>query len=258
MFLGELKRWLRSPFIWLIALISLVANALATYGTIQPFLGTATSLEEQRHISETASSMLFGGALFTAIIGIIVVTVDIKTGYYRYLLLRHNRFWHTALMKTAVAAFLAVPVILLNLLCVYAIAKMVMEFGGMTYTVPAHLAKWTLRYTCLYIISAMWGVAVGLTLRSSIIAIAVQFIYATILEAQIISSFPKVGRWLFGGAESAIVDDVSLQNRLNSWLGLGIALVWVGLILLIAYANEWRRARSITTVRQFIRWPQKQ
>lgn len=29
-------------------------------------------------------------------------------------------------------------------------------------------------------------------------------------------------------------------------------------ILLIAYANEWRRARSITIVRQFIPWPQKQ
>ncbi|WP_144441820.1 hypothetical protein [Pseudoscardovia suis] len=218
----------------------MLLSVLSVYGCVQPAMNSGKSAEEQAELSELISTMAFGGALFSSVLGILVVTQDVQSGYFRFLTLRHSGFWFVACVKMIVAAVLAVPTAICNLAAVHGASSALMKAGAMTYASPQSMGKWIATYVFMYLVSALWGVALGLLLRNTAIAIVVQFVYQTLVEAQVISSFPRVGRWLFGGAESAIVDDTSLAERFSMWQGAGLAIAWVAVLSLLAWATSRR------------------
>ncbi|MDD6373249.1 MAG: hypothetical protein PUF97_01970 [Bifidobacteriaceae bacterium] len=240
---SELRRWMSSPLVWGIMAISALLSFLSVYGCVQPMMGSGRSAAEQLELSRLVSTMPFGGALFSSILGILVVTQDIQTGYFRYLVLRHNGFWYVAFIKMTLAVALAIPTVVLNLVAVHVGAMSLMTTGEMTYTQPQPINRWIATYSLMYVVAACWGVAVGFCLRNSMLAIAVQFVYQTIAEAQVISSFPKIGRWLFGGAESAIVNDFSLAERFDIGQGVLLSLAWIAILFAVAFASS-RRLRG--------------
>ena len=233
--LGEMKRWMRTPIIWMMLLIAVLMTVLSVYGCIQAASSTRESATAQLTLSELVSTMAFGGALFTSIIGILVVTLDVQSGYYRYLALKHSGFLFITGIKIGVAAMFAVLTAVINLLAAHWAASIMMKINAMTYTPPQSIWKWIATYAFIYVASAAWGVALGALVRNTVLSITVQFVYQTLAEARIISAFPKIGRWLFGGAESAVVDDTALVERFNTWQGMGLSVAWVALLLTLAY-----------------------
>ncbi len=255
---SELRRWISSPLVWGIVVVSVLMSFLSVYGCVQPVMNSGQSAAEQLELSQLIATMGFGGALFSSILGIVIVTQDMQTGYLRYLTLRCNCFWYIAGIKMVVAMVLALPTAVLNLIAVHVASGALMRAGGMTYMQPQHIDRWAATYTLMYMVASCWGVALGFLLRNPIVTIAVQFVYQTLAEAQVISSFPKIGRWSFGGAESAIVDDPSLAERFGMGQGVALSLAWVVVLLVVAFVVSMRlRGERILNPRFSGRWSHK-
>ncbi|NHC16144.1 hypothetical protein [Motilibacter deserti] len=82
--------------------------------------------------------------------------------------------------------------------------------------------------------SAVWGVALGALIRNQMVAVAAVTLYSIMVEAAVIQYVPAVGKWLPGGAQSAIVHDPATEH-LSAGAGYLVFAAWctVGLLLAI-------------------------
>jgi hypothetical protein len=93
-------------------------------------------------------------------------------------------------------------------------------------------------------LGGVWGVALGFLLRSTAVAILFQLAFQPLVENWVINSRPSIGRWLPGGAESAVVGDPTLAARLGFLAGLAVLVGWIATMLVTARtATHARLAR---------------
>ncbi len=69
-------------------------------------------------------------------------------------------------------------------------------------------------------------------------------IYSGFFEIVFTSNLPKIGRFLFGGAQQSIVDSSSMEEKLTAVQGIAAAVAWIVLLTFAAYAAEKRRKKS--------------
>lgn len=68
-------------------------------------------------------------------------------------------------------------------------------------------------------------------------------IYSGFFEIVFTSNLPKIGRFLFGGAQQSIVDSSSMEEKLTAVQGIAVAVAWIVLLTFAAYAAEKRREK---------------
>lgn len=88
------------------------------------------------------------------------------------------------------------------------------------------LLRMTIGTALLGIPAALWGMAVGLLVRSQVGTVVGLIVYSVIAEAAVLQFLPAIGKWLPGGAQAALVDDPTLPYH-NTILGVFVYAVWI-------------------------------
>ncbi|NHC46750.1 hypothetical protein [Motilibacter aurantiacus] len=95
------------------------------------------------------------------------------------------------------------------------------------------MLQMTLGTLTLGAFSAVWGVALGGLIRNQMVAVAAVTLYSIMVEAAVIQYLPAIGKWLPGGAQSAIVHDPATEH-LSAGAGYLLFAAWCALGLVLA------------------------
>lgn len=93
-------------------------------------------------------------------------------------------------------------------------------------------------------LSAIVGVGFGALVPNQTVAITAALVWITILEGLLVSFKPVVGRWLPGGASSALTETATLNG--------GLLPIWGGALLFAAYGLAFAAAGSRLVLRRDI------
>lgn len=91
---------------------------------------------------------------------------------------------------------------------------------------------------------AVVGVGVGALVRNQIAAILGSLVWVMLIEALLVALLPEVGRWLPGGAASAMLQVPSIRGELLP--------TWAGTTLFVGYGLAFAAAAVTTTLRRDI------
>ncbi|MDO5034446.1 MAG: hypothetical protein Q4E01_03565 [Actinomycetaceae bacterium] len=227
-FTFELRRWIKAPALWVITLLSAGMAVLSTFGTIETGAkNIEDGLTDAAGLTELSLTMPFAGVLFTTFLAIVIVGSDFDTKFSNRLRMLSSNAVTLIVVKSIVASLLSFIVGAATLAAGRVATERLLEAKDIAFTPQMEVVEWAQGYLLLYVSGALWGVAVALLFRNSIVAMGVHFIYQTVAESSIIGAFPKVGKWLPGGAQAAMVQDPSLPERLDILPGIGVFALWL-------------------------------
>ncbi|WP_249288657.1 ABC transporter permease [Mobiluncus mulieris] len=192
-------------------------------------------LIDGKTLSDFTLSMSFSGALFASILGIVVVTGDFTTKFSTRLFLFSRLPFTLMIVKSAVAALLGLVLGAVILVTCWFSTQGFLAARGYEFFPPQNLRQWVGSHLVMFALCAIWGVDLGFIFRNTVVAITVETIFLTMLEPALHSIFPQAAKWLPGGTQSAIVDDITLPQRLGMLPGVGVYSLWViGLFVIAA------------------------
>ncbi|EFN94035.1 hypothetical protein HMPREF9278_0041 [Mobiluncus mulieris FB024-16] len=191
-------------------------------------------LIDGKTLSDFTLSMSFSGALFASILGIVVVTGDFTTKFSTRLFLFNRLPFTLMIVKSAVAALLGLVLGAVILVTCWFSTQGFLAARGYEFFPPQNLWQWAGSHLVMFTLSAIWGVALGFIFRNTVIAIMFHVLYLMGVEATLMAIFPSVAKWLPGGTQSAIIDDITLPQRLDMLSGTGLYLLWVLALFVIA------------------------
>jgi hypothetical protein len=233
--LVELRRWLMSPTIWVVTLISTAMTVLSTFGVVETGAKQiADGITKPELLTELALTMPFGGVLFTTFVGIIVVGNDFDTKFSARLFALNNNIFTLVAVKGTVAIVSSAIIGATTLVVGRIATQMFLDFKNVSFLPQMDTIEWVRGYMLLFASGSLWGVAIGFLFKNTIVAVGVHFIYQTVAEASIIKAFPHFGKLLPGGAQAAMVKDPSLPERLNVLSGIGIFTFWLVALFVIS------------------------
>ncbi|WP_249290413.1 ABC transporter permease [Mobiluncus mulieris] len=235
-FLHELLRWSKSTALWAVILVGAFMTFMAITGTVaRKVPELEQGLIDGKTLSDFTLSMSFSGALFASILGIVVVTGDFTTKFSTRLFLFSRLPFTLMIVKSAVAALLGLVLGAVILVTCWFSTQGFLAARGYEFFPPQNLRQWVGSHLVMFALCAIWGVALGFIFRNTVVAITVETIFLTMLEPALHSIFPQAAKWLPGGTQSAIVDDITLPQRLGMLPGVGVYSLWViGLFVIAA------------------------
>lgn len=227
-FFAELRRWFVSTTLWAITFIAAAMTVLSTFGVVETGAKQiAEGVTDPESLTELALTMPFGGVLFTTFLAIIIVGNDFDTKFSNRLLALSKTPTTIIAVKGLVSAVLSTIVGAATLVIGRITTRLFLEGKDIAYLPQMDTAEWARGYMFLFVSGALWGVALALLFKNTIIAMGVHFIYQTVAESAIIGAFPHFGKWLPGGAQAAMVQDPSLPETFDILPGLGIFALWL-------------------------------
>ncbi|MFV0523565.1 MAG: hypothetical protein ACK5RL_03600 [Acidimicrobiales bacterium] len=201
--------------------------------------GVTTVSEATRHIVLNG----FAGLLFATLMGAYLITGEEKARTLGSTFLLNPRRGQVLRAKAAVAALLGLVIgLAANGSAVVAMWG-TLRIHGYSPVFDRPVTVTLLATTAVMAAAAPWGLALGTFLRQSVIATVAIVVYTTMFETVIIEFLPKVGRFLPGGVQAAVMDDQLIPDRLGRLPG-GLMLVGYILVALVA-AHQYLRAREI-------------
>lgn len=232
-FLAELRRWLMSPALWLVTLISGMMTALSTFGVVETGVKQiANGMTKPNSLTELALTMPFGGVLFTTFMAIMIIGNDFDTKFSTRLLTLSNNPFTLVEVKGLAAIVLSAIIGVVTLVTGWVSTQLFLNFNDISFLPQMDAIEWIGGYMLLFTSGALWGIAIGLLFKNTLVAMGVHFIYQTVAEAAIIKAFPHFGKWLPGGAQAAMVKDPSLPERFAVLPGIGIFTLWLAALFL--------------------------
>ena len=235
-FLRELLRWSKSTALWAVILVGAFMTFMAITGTVaRKVPELEQGLIDEKTFSDIVLSMSFAGSMFTAILGIVIVTGDFTTKFSTRLFLFNRLPFALMVVKAMVAAILGLVSGAIILVTSWFSTQGVLAARGYEFFPPDNPWQWAGGYLVMFTLTAIWGVALGFIFRNTVIGITFEIIFLTMLEPTLQSIFPQAAKWLPGGTQSAIVDDITLPQRLGMLPGVGVYSLWViGLFVIAA------------------------
>ncbi len=216
--------------------LNVVAQALAPATEGVPALADAQGV---RNIWASAGS---GGTVFALVLGILGMTTEYRHRTLSATFLvtpRRSPVVVAKMLAHALAGF-ALGLACCTLTAVLAIPLLAAKNAASvsTSTILSVLAG-ALLATTLY---AVMGVAVGALVPNQIAALIGALVWLLLIEALLVAFLPEVGRWLPGGAASAVLQASSFGGDLLA--------PWAGAALLFAYALAFAAIATRTTLRR--------
>ena len=234
-FLRELLRWSKSSALWAVILVGAFMTFMAITGTVaRKVPELEQGLIDEKTFSDIVLSMSFAGSMFTAILGIVIVTGDFTTKFSTRLFLFNRLPFALMVVKAMVAAILGLVSGAIILVTSWFSTQGFLAARGYEFFPPQNLWQWAGSHLVMFTLSAIWGVALGFIFRNTVIAIMFHVLYLMGVEATLMAIFPSVAKWLPGGTQSAIIDDITLPQRLDMLSGTGLYLLWVLALFVIA------------------------
>ncbi|MDR1807495.1 MAG: hypothetical protein LBR33_06230 [Propionibacteriaceae bacterium] len=225
---AETSRALRVPVYWFVALGGIAFMALGIAGMVMqaaPALNAGRA--DAADVSLTLSTSSVALALFTNVVGILIATRDVHSRFLNRILGFSGSPVAVAEAKAVAGAVVGAIVGLVGTLATLGISAVALRVAGHSYALPDRLGLFLGQHVLLLALSTVLGVAVGLLLRSSVVAILVSVIYQLLVETVVTTIWPKTTRWVLGGLESAIGGDTVTGGLFGFWPGLGLYVAWI-------------------------------
>lgn len=212
---------------WLLLAGALAFTALAVGGTIAAAADLGVDLESQEGMRSLLGGGASGGGALAMIVGILMVASEFRHGTITATLLGEPRRPRVVLAKLVAAALAGVVIGVATVVLTLAIALPWLAAEGVEVALSDR-AVWLpllggMATTVLY---AVLGAGIGALVPNQVAAVSVAVLLVFVVEPLIVTFLPRVGRWLPGGAASAL-SDAALP---------GLLPMWGGALVLTAYA----------------------
>ena len=241
---AELQKVFSTRMVWgllaglcVLVALSVVAQVFAPRGPAQPPLDSGAGL---RAVYAGAG----GGFVFALALGILGMTGEFRhltvTASFLAVPRRGRVVAAKVLAHAVVGALYAVTAAIVTILLAVPLLVYVKGIGDPfrdvnLFSIVGYAALATALYTVV-------GVGVGVLVRNVIAAILVALAWVMLVEALIVAFLPKVGKWLPGGAASAMLESQVPSGRLLE--------PWQGALLFTAYGVAFALAGTLLTVRR--------
>jgi ABC-2 type transport system permease protein len=200
-----------------------VAVAIASAGT--GGLAALDSTDGVRNVLNGAAS----ATTMAMILGVVAVTGEFRhrTATTTFLVTPHRHRVVAAKLVTTVLAGLVLAAGAFALTLVVAVPWMATKHVDVS-VVTAQVGVVLVGVVAATMLYAAIGVGLGALLANQTLAVTVAVIWTAIVEGLLVSLAPGVGRWLPGGASSALTNATTTNG--------GLLPMWAGAIVLTGYA----------------------
>jgi len=232
----------RTPVGLLLATLALVALSVVVELSEAGSTNVPVSLDDPGLLAGTVGVSLGVSGVLVVLLGVLAFTQEFRYGTVTSTYLvepRRSRVLVAKWLASALAS-VAVAATTLALSVTLVVALVRSRDGGVT----AAAQFWQMVAAGFVVMAAygVIGVAVGALLRNQITAVVGVLVWMLAVEQIVISAFPTVGRWMPGGATSALLQlgpAISLDGKLLSasvgaLVLLGYTAAAVALALLLA------------------------
>jgi ABC-2 type transport system permease protein len=240
---AELRKAFTTRMVWaLLAVLAAFVALNVVAGVLASGLEGAPSLQEEATVRSIWASAGAGGVL-VLVLGILAMTTE-----YRH--------------QTITATFLATPRrgrVVATKMVAYGLIGLLFAFVAAALTATLAPLLLSLRdaatvdsdvivrivlggalATALY---GVLGVAFGALVRNQIAAVVIALVWVLLAEALLVALLPAVGKWLPGGAASAMVQATAVD-------GTSLLPAWGGALLMTGYAVGFGVLATLVTVRR--------
>ncbi|MFD6948784.1 hypothetical protein A6A08_14985 [Nocardiopsis sp. TSRI0078] len=246
---SELRKVLTTRLWWILLLASLAWVALSL-GVVVLASGMGEGLS--RDSTEYAGSvwpMGASGTLFVMVIGIMMVTSEYQHRTINVTFLTSPRRLPVVLSKVVAASLVSLVfgVVVVGVSALVAGAS-ILSGGGELNLVDNQVPRILAGSVAAYVVYAMIGVGLGALIRNQVAALVVSILWVFMLEPilVVIPQLQDVGKWMPGGAVSALYD-----TGIDYGLGAADLLpVWGAALVLVGYAAVAVALASVTTLRR--------
>lgn len=235
--------------------ITAVASALSAVGTISM---VATTQLPQRHLMlqltdeagmHTVMASAASGYLFALIIGIVMATTEFRhsTAVATYLAQPNRKT--VLLAKMLVAAAMGFTLQLLSTI-VGMVAGTLYANRYPHFALPMEQYGRILAGALLVgVVLAVVGVAVGMLIRSQMVAVVLSILWLQLVEGLLIVFVDGLGKWSIRGAITSVLD-VAVKTPEVSLSSKDMLAPWPSAALLLAYGALFATAATFTTMRR--------
>ena len=220
-----------------------VAAVLPAITTIAQVSTVGTAQSPDMSTVDGIGTVLNGGflaSLMATLGGVLAVTTEWRyhTASGSVLAVGGRRTWLLAKLCVAVPFGLLASAV--GQAVVLAIGLPMLSSNGIDADVwSGQLLNSTIGTVVLGGMSAVWGLGLGLLIRSQVAAVAGLIVYTAFFEGAVIQFVPVIGKWLPGGAQGAIALDPSVEHLAQGW-GFLLFAGWAAAAL-VAGARELMR-----------------
>jgi hypothetical protein len=211
-----------------LALAALVLTAASIAGTASRTTSDLTAASpELAGVTTDLLRLGFGTLLFTAIFGALSVTAETRHGTLPLTLAAGAGRNRVALAKALVATGFGLVLGVMSVIMSIVVTAVALRADILPLRLGREDALTLFGVVLVNVLAGAWGVAVGWLVGNQVAAVLGIAAYTLLLEGAIVEFVPSVGRWLPGGAQSAIIrepgDFVAMP-----W-GVALFLAWLAL-----------------------------
>jgi ABC-2 type transport system permease protein len=228
---------------WGLALGALAYVALSVVAqALTPATEGVPGLDDPSAVRNVWASAGAAGSVFTLILGIVGMTTEFRHRTVSSTFLVTPRRGRVVAAKMVAHAAVGLGIGLACCLLTAALAVPLLaarDAAHLTTTTVLAILAGALVTLTLY---AVMGVAIGSLVTNQVAAILGALVWLLLVESLLVTFLPEVGRWLPGGAASALRQTTAFRGDLLD--------PWAGGLLLLTYAVVLAALASRTTLRR--------
>ena len=192
-----------------------------------------TGVSSAPGLTEFLLSTVQLGVLYTGALGVVVLGRDFESKFTNRLFMLGNQL-QVFIVKILVVVVLSAIIGLVCLGGAWIFVQVILQNTEFDFIPRYSLLEWGGRYFLVYVAASILGVIFAMLFRNVLVALCAYFIYNLLVETFLLSSFPKLGRYLPGGAQAAIIQDINFPERLSMLSGVGVYILWLLVMFWIA------------------------
>jgi ABC-2 type transport system permease protein len=185
-------------------------------------------------------------AVFTLLLGVLSVTSEFRHGTAVSTFMAVPRRGRVVAAKAIALPIVALGYAVAGIVLTVAIAWPMLDWKGVTVSADDQVPQVLLGCLVAVTLYAVLGVGFGALVRNQVAALAVALVWMLLVESLLVTFVPEVGRWLPGGAASAMTLGQPLRGGELLGQGAGAALfAGYGIVLALVGARTTVR-RDVT------------
>lgn len=231
-------------------LLSIVTAVSGIAASQLPNSGAMMDLELQttmRSVMGAAAS----GYTFALVLGIVMSTTEFRhsTAVATYLAEPNRRVVMTAKMVAAAVMGVALQLVS-TVLSMLAAAAYASRYPHFALPLMDYLNILSGALLCGAVLAVV-GVAVGMLIRSQMVAVVLALLWLQLIEGLILVFATDLGKWSMTGAITSVLS-IAVQGPDLSITAADLLSPWASIVLLLGYAAVFATAATLTTMRRDI------
>lgn len=186
-----------------------------------------------------------GGNVVVLVLGILALTQEFRFGTATPSFLVTPRRSAVLVAKLLAIALTGLVFAVVSTVFALAVSWVTIELRGDALVVDRTVVEVVLGVGLVLVLYGPIGVAVGALVRNQIAAVVAALAWTFVVEQLVVALWPEVGRWLPGGAATAVLQLGEVATTRGDLLP-----VWGGALLLVVYAVVLSVVGAMVTLRR--------